>query len=191
MPPFNSRSRCGGSSTHGSVCQCCWCSPAALSAALWAADRPSSTAGFSGVNAAALAVPAFALETFTDEAKAQQHCPKDIVVWLNLPTMIWHYKGQRWYANGAYACEKEAGAVGRGGRGMGSNSGLKIARKIAGDRIPRFSGNSYTGVRSGRISDSATRRWIVRTWTGLSPLRIVAETFAWITGMWAILLSRV
>jgi hypothetical protein len=43
----------------------------------------------------ALAVPAFALETFTDEAKAQQHCPKDIVVWLNLPTMIWHYKGQR------------------------------------------------------------------------------------------------
>ena len=103
------------------------------------------------MNAAALAVPAFALETFTDEAKAQQHCPKDIVVWLNLPTMIWHYKGQRWYANGAYACEKEAGAVGRGGRGMGSNSGLKIARKIAGDRIPRFSGNSYTGVRSRRI----------------------------------------
>jgi hypothetical protein len=57
----------------------------------------------------ALAVPAFGLETFQDEAKAQQHCPKDIVVWLNLPTMIWHYKGQRWYANtkhGAYACEK-------------------------------------------------------------------------------------
>ena len=56
-------------------------------------------------------------------------------------------------------------------------------RKIAGGRIPRFSGNSYTGVRSGRISDSATRRRIVRTWTGLSPLRIVAETFARITGI--------
>ena len=40
-----------------------------------------------------LALPALALETFTDEAKAQQHCPKDTVVWLNLPTMIWHYKG--------------------------------------------------------------------------------------------------
>ena len=40
-------------------------------------------------------------------------------------------------------------------------------------------------------TDSATLRRIVRTWTGLSPLRIVAETFAWITGMWAILLSRV
>jgi len=66
----------------------------------------------------ALTVPAFALETFTDEAKAQQHCPKDVVVWLNLPTMIWHYKGQRWYANtihGAYACEKEAGAAGARG----------------------------------------------------------------------------
>lgn len=65
-----------------------------------------------------LALPAFALETFTYEAKAQQHCPKDIVVWLNLPTMIWHYKGQRWYANtkhGAYACEKEAGAAGARG----------------------------------------------------------------------------
>jgi hypothetical protein len=62
-----------------------------------------------------LAIPAFGLETFTDEAKAQQHCPKDIVVWLNFPTMIWHFKGQRWYANtihGAFACEKEAAASG-------------------------------------------------------------------------------
>jgi hypothetical protein len=66
----------------------------------------------------ALAVPAFGLETFTDEAKAHLHCLKDTVVWLNLPTMIWHYKGQRWYANtkhGAYACEKEAGAAGARG----------------------------------------------------------------------------
>jgi hypothetical protein len=65
-----------------------------------------------------LAIPAFALETFTDEAKAQQHCPKDTVVWLNLPTMIWHYKGQRWYARtqrGAFACEKEAAASGARG----------------------------------------------------------------------------
>jgi hypothetical protein len=65
-----------------------------------------------------LALPAFALETFTDEAKAQQHCPKDTVIWLNLPTMIWHYKGQRWYANtkhGAFAGEKEAGVAGARG----------------------------------------------------------------------------
>jgi hypothetical protein len=66
----------------------------------------------------ALVVPAFALDTFNDEAKAQQHCPKDVVVWLSLPTMIWHWKGQRWYANtkhGAYACEKEAEAAGARG----------------------------------------------------------------------------
>jgi hypothetical protein len=52
-----------------------------------------------------LSSPAFALETFNTEAAAQQHCPNDAVVWLNLPTMIWHYKGQRWYGRtkrGAY-----------------------------------------------------------------------------------------
>jgi hypothetical protein len=72
------------------------------------------------VLAAWIAVPAisFSLSTFGSEREAQVHCPKDIVVWLNLPTMIWHYKGQRWYANtkhGAYACEKEAGASGARG----------------------------------------------------------------------------
>ncbi len=43
----------------------------------------------------ALALPVFALETFSDEAKAQQHCPKDTVVWLNLPTMIWRYRASK------------------------------------------------------------------------------------------------
>lgn len=59
--------------------------------------------------------PAAALEKFSDEQQAQQHCPKDTVVWLNLPTMIWHYKGQRWYGRtkqGAFVCEKEASAAG-------------------------------------------------------------------------------
>ena len=68
----------------------------------------------------ALTVPAvaFSLSTFTTETEAQQHCPNDVVVWLNLPTMIWHYKSQRWYArtiHGAFACEKEAGAAGARG----------------------------------------------------------------------------
>jgi hypothetical protein len=61
------------------------------------------------------AAPAFALDQFTSETQAQQHCPKDTVVWLNLPSMIWHYKGQRWYGNtihGAYVCEKEAATAG-------------------------------------------------------------------------------
>jgi hypothetical protein len=61
---------------------------------------------------------ALALEQFQSEAEAQMHCPKDSVVWLNLPTMIWHYKGERWYGNtkhGAYVCEKEAAAEGARG----------------------------------------------------------------------------
>ena len=48
---------------------------------------------------------------FDTESAAQAHCPKDIVVWLNIPSGIYHYKGERWYGrtkHGAYACEKEA-----------------------------------------------------------------------------------
>jgi hypothetical protein len=70
--------------------------------------------------AACIAVSSIAssLTTFSSEREAQVHCPNDIVVWVNLPTMIWHYKGQRWYANtkhGAFACEREAGASGARG----------------------------------------------------------------------------
>ena len=55
------------------------------------------------------------LKEFLTAALAQRHCPHDTVVWLNLPTMIWHYKGERWYGRtkrGAYVCEKEAAAAG-------------------------------------------------------------------------------
>ena len=48
---------------------------------------------------------------FDTESTAQAHCPKDVVVWLNIPSGIYHYKGERWYGrtnHGAYACEKEA-----------------------------------------------------------------------------------
>jgi hypothetical protein len=48
---------------------------------------------------------------FDTESAAQAHCPKDVVVWLNIPSGIYHYKGERWYGHtkhGAYACEKEA-----------------------------------------------------------------------------------
>jgi hypothetical protein len=58
---------------------------------------------------------AIALERYDSESQAQQHCPKDTVVWLNLSTMIWHYKGQRWYGrtkSGTYVCEREAAAEG-------------------------------------------------------------------------------
>lgn len=52
---------------------------------------------------------------FPTENAAQSHCPKDIVVWLNIPSGIYHYKGERLYGHtkhGAFACEKEAIRVG-------------------------------------------------------------------------------
>jgi hypothetical protein len=55
------------------------------------------------------------LQQFPTQQSAQAHCPRDIVVWLNLPTMIWHYQGQRWYGRtkkGTYVCEKEAAEAG-------------------------------------------------------------------------------
>ena len=51
------------------------------------------------------------LPLFSTETAAQAHCPNDIVVWLNIPSGIYHYKGERWYGSkkhGAYACESEA-----------------------------------------------------------------------------------
>lgn len=47
------------------------------------------------------AAPAFAAEPsaslFKTEATAQQHCPKDTVVWLNTKSGVYYFKGQRWY----------------------------------------------------------------------------------------------
>jgi len=58
---------------------------------------------------------AAALMLFVTEQEAQRHCPADTVVWLNLPSGIYHFKGQRWYGatkHGAYVCQKEADAAG-------------------------------------------------------------------------------
>ena len=48
---------------------------------------------------------------FPTEQSAHQHCPSDVVVWLNVPTRIYHLKGQRWYGrtkSGAYVCKEDA-----------------------------------------------------------------------------------
>jgi hypothetical protein len=48
---------------------------------------------------------------FADEASANAHCPADTVVWVNLPSKIYHFAGTRSYGTtkrGAYMCEKEA-----------------------------------------------------------------------------------
>ena len=62
-----------------------------------------------------LAVAAEALPLFSSEQSAQQHCPSDVVVWLNLPTGIYHLQGERWYGrtkNGAFVCKAEADQAG-------------------------------------------------------------------------------
>lgn len=41
--------------------------------------------------------PTAPLQEFPTEREAQQHCPEDAVVWLNLPTGIHHFRGKRWY----------------------------------------------------------------------------------------------
>ena len=55
------------------------------------------------------------LQLFATERAAQAHCPRDVVVWLNTNSGIYHEKGMRWYGNtksGAYVCRREADAAG-------------------------------------------------------------------------------
>ena len=83
----------------------------AVAMALLALAGPSAAFG-KNVSAAEVAYRA---PYFDSEAAAQAHCPRDVVVWLNTPTGIYHYKGERWYArtrHGAFVCEKEAIAEG-------------------------------------------------------------------------------
>ena len=59
--------------------------------------------------------PTAPLATFPTEQQAQRHCPADIVVWVNLPTGIYHFQGERWYGStksGAYVCQREADRAG-------------------------------------------------------------------------------
>ena len=59
--------------------------------------------------------PANAQAMFATQEAAQHHCPNDIVVWLNIPTRIYHMQGMRWYGathSGAYVCQKEADNAG-------------------------------------------------------------------------------
>jgi hypothetical protein len=59
--------------------------------------------------------PASSQPLFTTQQQAQQHCPSDTIVWLNIPTGIYHIRGMRWYGatkRGAYVCQKEADKAG-------------------------------------------------------------------------------
>jgi hypothetical protein len=51
---------------------------------------------------------------FADEASAKARCPSDTVVWVNLPSKVYHIAGTKSYGTtkrGAYMCEKEAVAA--------------------------------------------------------------------------------
>jgi hypothetical protein len=55
------------------------------------------------------------VQLFPAETEAQKHCPANVVVWVNTPTGIYHFKGMRWYGNtnhGAYVCQKEGDQAG-------------------------------------------------------------------------------
>ena len=52
---------------------------------------------------------------FATQKEAEQHCPGDLVVWLDLPSRIYYYRGQQRYGatkNGAYVCRDEAKGAG-------------------------------------------------------------------------------
>jgi hypothetical protein len=83
--------------------------PAAKTAAP-SATRPATV----GVAKPTSPAPA-AANQFSNEALAKAHCGRDIVVWANLGSRIYHFNGARDYGNtkeGAYMCEKDA--VGQG-----------------------------------------------------------------------------
>jgi hypothetical protein len=47
---------------------------------------------------------------FTSEAEAEQHCPTDLVVWVDAATRVYYYRGQNLYGStktGGYACRKD------------------------------------------------------------------------------------
>jgi len=48
---------------------------------------------------------------FADEVSAKGRCPTDTVVWVNLPSKVYHFAGGKSYGTtkrGAYMCEKDA-----------------------------------------------------------------------------------
>ncbi len=65
--------------------------------------------------AAPAEAPGAAKDQYTTEADAKSNCPTDTVVWVNLPSKVYHASGSKTYGKtkkGAYMCEKESVAAG-------------------------------------------------------------------------------
>lgn len=76
---------------------------------------PAAARGSKHHTTASAPVTTGSLQLFASESAAQAHCPRDVVVWLNTNSGIYHEKGMRWYANtksGAFVCRREADAAG-------------------------------------------------------------------------------
>jgi hypothetical protein len=61
------------------------------------------------------AAPKAPLVNFPTEREAQEHCPNDMVVWLDPPTKTYYYRGQARYGStkgGAFVCRDEANHAG-------------------------------------------------------------------------------
>lgn len=59
--------------------------------------------------AASQATPA-SVPQFSARADAEAHCPGEVVVWVDLATRIYYYRGQDLYGStkqGAYACQRD------------------------------------------------------------------------------------
>jgi hypothetical protein len=86
------------------------------------ASKPAAKPAPAAAKPAPMAPAASATPTganqFGAEAQAKARCPADTVVWVNLPTNIYHFAGKKDYGNtksGAYMCEKDAMASGMRG----------------------------------------------------------------------------
>jgi hypothetical protein len=87
--------------------------PAAASAptASKPAAKPAPTAAKPAPMAPAASATPTGANQFAAEGQAKARCPADTVVWVNLPTKIYHFAGKKDYGNtksGAYMCEKDA-----------------------------------------------------------------------------------
>ena len=54
-------------------------------------------------------------DSFATEKEAEQHCPGDLVVWLDTASRIYYFRGQQRYGatkGGAYVCRNEAKGAG-------------------------------------------------------------------------------
>lgn len=82
-----------------------------------------------------VALPVIAAEQFKNEQAAQQHCPDDIIVWLNVRSGNVHTKDMKWYGktqDGAYVCKKEL-AKKKGDEKAGERNDKAAWRKVIED----------------------------------------------------------